>query len=324
MRKFRSSKGRQALSDGDGLLKAGGFSLCIHVALAIVLTLSGRSLMTETGPSTYRVIIRPYAPHGDGGPLGSLVPGRGGPSGVAAEPAEKPKSVEKPRTVESKRKEGIHAEKREKSYERSAKQTPEGLKRTLKKEDLDKQKSYKHLQEALEEIKKKAALDRIKKRVTLREEAEREAAEESGSTRSSQEPGAASSGRGSGSGSGTGTGSGSIGSPTGGSPWGSLSGGSSEFASKENDYYNMIWAKIKQEWALPGDLPKGGKNLETVIVIVIERNGKIRKSWFEKKSGNAQYDQMAMRAIKKADPLPAIPKEFSDETFEVGIRFHPE
>jgi len=31
-----------------------------------------------------------------------------------------------------------------------------------------------------------------------------------------------------------------------------------------------------------------------------------------------------MRAIKKADPLPSIPKEFSDNTFEIGIRFYPE
>ncbi len=323
MRRLRhSSKGGQALSDGDGLLKAGAFSLFIHVALAVALTLTGRSSMSEMGPSAYRVVIRPYAPRGDGGPLGSSVPGSRGSAGVAAEPTEKPKSVEKPAGIESKKKEGIHAEKREKSHERSAKQTPEGLKRTLKKEDLDKQKSYKHLQEALEEINKKAALDRIQKKLALLEKSEK-GAEGSGSTRSSQGTVTSHSG----SGSGTGTGSGSIGSPTGGSPWGSTSGGSSEFQSKLNDYYNMIWAKIKQEWTLPGDLPKGGKNLETIIVVVIERNGKIRKSWFEKKSGNAQYDQTAMRAIKKADPLPAIPRELSDEPFTtdgIGIRFYPE
>jgi outer membrane biosynthesis protein TonB len=33
---------------------------------------------------------------------------------------------------------------------------------------------------------------------------------------------------------------------------------------------------------------------------------------------------MAMRAIKKAEPFPPMPKEFSDETFEIGIRFHPD
>ena len=89
-------------------------------------------------------------------------------------------------------------------------------------------------------------------------------------------------------------------------------------------YYTMLWAKIKAEWTIPENLPKGGADLETVIVVIIERNGKIQKSWFEKSSGNSLYDQMAMRAIKKAEPLPPIPKEFSDPTFEVGIRFLPD
>jgi hypothetical protein len=31
-----------------------------------------------------------------------------------------------------------------------------------------------------------------------------------------------------------------------------------------------------------------------------------------------------MRAIKKAEPLPPIPKEFSDPTLEMGFRFHPD
>jgi len=75
---------------------------------------------------------------------------------------------------------------------------------------------------------------------------------------------------------------------------------------------------------LPGGLTKGKASLVTTIIIVIERDGKIQKSWFEKKSGNTLYDQSAMRAIKKADPLPPIPKEFSDNTFEFGIHFYPE
>jgi len=322
MRRVRHPLKDAGSTEKDGLLKAGVFSLLIHIALAILLTLSGRPSMTEMGPSIYRVTIRPFSPRGDGGPLGSPVPGPRGSHGPASEPAEKLKSVEKPRTVESKKKEVAHTEKKQKSYEHAANRTPEGLKRTLKKEDFDKQKSYKHLQEALEEINKKAALEQIQKRVALRSKSERGTTEESGATRSSQGPVTSSSGTGAGSGSGTG--SGSVGSPTGGSPWGSPSGGSSALESKLNDYYNMIWAKIKKEWTLPGDLPKGKTNLETIIVVVIERNGKIQKSWFEKKSGNVQYDQMAMRAIKKAEPLPPIPGEFNDETFEVGIRFHPE
>lgn len=312
----RSLKGR-SLSDGDGLLKAGAFSLLIHIALAVLLTISGRPSMTEM-PAVYHVTIRPFAARGDGGPLGSPVPGSRGSSVPAPEVAEKPKSVEKPSMKESTKKEVAHTTKKQKTYEATPNRTTEGLKRTLKKEEFEKQKSSKHLQEALEEINKKVALDRIQKKVALRPKSERGMTEESGVTSLSG------TGTGSGSGTGAGTGSGSVGSPTGGSPWGSLSGGSSAFESKLNDYYNMVEAKIKKEWTMPGDLPKGGRNLETIIVIVIDRNGKIQKSSIEKKSGNSHYDQSAMRAIKKAEPLPAIPKEFSDETVEVGIRFHPE
>ena len=43
-------------------------------------------------------------------------------------------------------------------------------------------------------------------------------------------------------------------------------------------------------------------DLETIIVLIIERGGKIQKSRFEKKSGNALYDQSAIRAIKKQNP----------------------
>jgi len=91
-----------------------------------------------------------------------------------------------------------------------------------------------------------------------------------------------------------------------------------------NDYYDMIWAKIKKEWTLPENLRKGRTDLEATIVIVIEKEGKIQKYWFEKKSGNALFDQRAMWAIKKAEPFPPIPKEFSDDTLEMGFRFHPD
>ena len=130
-------------------------------------------------------------------------------------------------------------------------------------------------------------------------------------------------GPGTGSGSGVGTGSGPGGLSTGGLPGGSPGGGS-VLEAKLNDYYSLIWAKIKKEWTLPENLPKGKIDLEAIIVVIIEKDGKVQKSWFEKRSGNGLYDQMAMRAIKKAEPFPPIPKEFSDDTFEFGIRFHPD
>jgi colicin import membrane protein len=98
----------------------------------------------------------------------------------------------------------------------------------------------------------------------------------------------------------------------------------SSMASQLNEYYSLIWAKIKESWTIPENLLKEMVDLETVIVIIIEQDGKIRNSWFEKRSGNDLYDQMAMRALKKAEPLPPLPKTFNEKTLEIGIRFLPD
>jgi len=140
----------------------------------------------------------------------------------------------------------------------------------------------KRLQEALDEIRKKAALDEIRKRVARKEREE---------DRSTAIPSAKT---------------------------------SLEMESKLNEYYSLVWAKIKGAWTIPENLLKEMVDLETIIVLIIEPNGKVQKIWFEKKSGNALYDQSAIRAIKKAEPLPPIPKEWSDDTLEIGIRFFPD
>jgi TonB family protein len=97
-----------------------------------------------------------------------------------------------------------------------------------------------------------------------------------------------------------------------------------EMESKLNEYYSLVWAKIKGTWTIPENLLKEMVDLETIIVLIIERNGKIQNFWFEKKSGNVLYDQSAMRAIKKAEPLPPVPKELGEDTLEIGIRFFPD
>jgi len=167
----------------------------------------------------------------------------------------------------------------------------EKVKKPQKKIEKPKEEkvSLKNLHEALEEIRKKVALEEIQKRVTRRERVEERPTVTPPDTPSIPSP--------------------------------KISPG---LESKLNEYYRMIWAKIKEEWTIPENLLKEMVDLETVIVLIIDRDGKIKKSWFEKKSGNDLYDQMAMRAIKKAEPFPPIPKGFSGDTLEIGIRFYPD
>jgi TonB family protein len=310
-------------TDKDLLLKAGTFSLLLHFALLVIFSLSLKATMTKMGPSVYRVTLRPLL--GDGLPKGG--PGPRGSEGLPALlPDQKLKPVGKQGLKESKKGEVPPKTKKQKPQESLTRdERVEGLKRSTKKgEKPEREYNSKSLQEALEEIRKKAALDKIKDRVASRQELEKRSTTGSSQGTSAFSPGSSTgSGSGVGTGTGSGTGTGTGGSPTG-SPWGSPFGSSSTLQSKLDEYYSTIWERIKKGWTLPGDLTKGKAVLETIIIIVIERDGKIQKSWFEKKSGNALYDQSAMRAIKKADSLPPIPKEFSDNTFEIGIRFYPE
>jgi len=310
-----------ASPERGGLWTAGIFSLLLHITLIAMLTVGVKPTMTKMKPSVYRVTLRPFSPHGDGSPLGSSPTERPGSASISL-PAQPP--IQK--TVVEKTKDG----KTKLAESQKGLKTVEGLKSPSKKsekkvavvekEDLaEKQKkSLKSLQEAIDDIRMRAALDEIKRKVGRREALEKEQARVASAGSSSQ--GAIASG----SGTGSGTGTGSAGSPTGGSPWGSSTGGSSALESRLSDYYDSIWEKIKKEWTLPENLPKGRTTLEATIVIVIDREGKVQKSWFERKSGNTLFDQRAMRAIKKAEPLPPIPKEFSDNTLEMGFRFHPD
>ncbi len=317
-----------------GLWAAGIFSLLLHITLITLLTVSLKPATPKMKPSIYRVTIRPYAPHGDGSPLGSSLMERPGPA-VSSPPAappiqksnvEKTKPVEKTKLVEKVK--PVESQKGPKVVEglKSPPKKSEKKVAMAEKEDLSEQQkeSLRNLHEELEDIRRKAALDEIKKRLGRREALEKEQAREASAGPLSQGGTTSGSGTGTGTGAGSGTGTGPPGSPTGGSPWGSPSGGGSGSDSRMSDYYEMIWAKIKKEWTLPENLPEGRTTLEATIVIVLDREGKIQKSWFERKSGNTLFDQRAMRAIKKAEPLPPIPKEIGDPTLEMGFRFHPD
>jgi colicin import membrane protein len=111
--------------------------------------------------------------------------------------------------------------------------------------------------------------------------------------------------------------SGAVESPSG------TGGASGVMSIKFKMYYNLIWQRIRSAWVLPEGALKGRKDLETIISIRIARDGQIEDIQFEKKSGNAALDESALRAIKKANPLPPLPPGMEGEKFDVGVRFSP-
>lgn len=92
---------------------------------------------------------------------------------------------------------------------------------------------------------------------------------------------------------------------------------------KHKIYYNLIWKRIRGGWVLPDAALAGQKNLEAIIGIRISPNGQIEDIQFEKKSGNPIFDESALRAIQKSNPLPPLPPGFEGERFDVGVRFTP-
>lgn len=91
--------------------------------------------------------------------------------------------------------------------------------------------------------------------------------------------------------------------------------------STSDDYTRFIWSKVKRNWTLPAALlPKNP--LEAVIDVRIGPSGALEHLGFEKRSGNAYFDESALRAVKKSAPFPPLAGRAAGRSVEIGIRFH--
>ncbi len=81
------------------------------------------------------------------------------------------------------------------------------------------------------------------------------------------------------------------------------------------DYYSMVVNRIKEQWIYPESIDK---DLLTIVIIRIAKDGGITIDNIEKSSGNPLFDRSVLRAINKSSPLPPPPQEI-----EIGVRFRP-
>jgi protein TonB len=82
-------------------------------------------------------------------------------------------------------------------------------------------------------------------------------------------------------------------------------------------YLRAINDKISRYWE--GQARDGA---QPTIVFEIGRDGRVTGLKVEKSSGNALYDQAAMRAISDAMPFPELPKEFTESYLRVHLGFN--
>lgn len=93
-----------------------------------------------------------------------------------------------------------------------------------------------------------------------------------------------------------------------------------EMSARMQSYYTQIWTAIKGHWTIPAlHVPKG--SISATVVVKLAANGSVTDLSFEDRSGNNHFDEAAIRAIKKAAPLPPLP-EWVKGGIEIGIRFH--
>jgi TonB family protein len=88
-------------------------------------------------------------------------------------------------------------------------------------------------------------------------------------------------------------------------------------------YLRLIQSKIGERWSPPRAAAVGGERV--VVLFEIQRDGQVREPLVERSSGNALYDQSALRAVTEASPFPPLPPEFKASSLRVhfGFEFQP-
>jgi TonB family protein len=83
-------------------------------------------------------------------------------------------------------------------------------------------------------------------------------------------------------------------------------------------YLHAVQRKITEKWAPParGD----GRAL---VVFEISRNGDVKHAALEGSSGDAVYDQAALRAITDATPFPPLPEQYKSSILTIHLGFSP-
>ncbi|HAD82514.1 MAG: hypothetical protein A2509_01620 [Candidatus Edwardsbacteria bacterium RIFOXYD12_FULL_50_11] len=93
-----------------------------------------------------------------------------------------------------------------------------------------------------------------------------------------------------------------------------------EGVSPEGSYYlGMILTKISQHWRNP--YQGGQPEIRATIYFKIDRQGNLLEASLEKSSGDALFDQAAIRAVYQAKNFPPFPQEMNLSVLGVHFEF---
>ena len=322
-------KSLSSLGTGDRLAKWLFFSLILHSAFLLALTLSPYfpSGGTRPAPPIYTVDLVGGEKIGGHRPGGELYPPTGpkdSPKKVASESATPvpevkqaaPKSKEKSektlnieKTSKSEKIEKLErAEKIVKSSEKAAPVEEKlAVKSPIKKEDAknepakeSKTKSTAAPEESsLDKVRERliqSAVDRVKNRAESTQQ----------TALASKTESVLSVGPGEGDGA-TALGQGGRG------------GGTSVKGAEFLMYQTKIVSTIKENWAWPGQKA----SLKALVRFSIKDNGEITGMKIAEASGDPAFDESILRALRKSSPLPAPPESYRKDFSQVEMNFQP-
>lgn len=89
--------------------------------------------------------------------------------------------------------------------------------------------------------------------------------------------------------------------------------------SEFNEYIGKLHNHIQNFWNLPEWLSQN--NLKASVVAYVDSQGRVVKKQLLQTSGDARFDDYALKAVEDASPLPPPPEKFSDIVRHDGIVF---
>ena len=84
-------------------------------------------------------------------------------------------------------------------------------------------------------------------------------------------------------------------------------------------YLRQVLQKVEERWQRQNQTAEPSQ--KPLIMVEIQRDGSVRAPRIEKTSGNAFYDQAALRAISDATPFPPLPQDWGRPSLRVMFRF---
>jgi len=90
-------------------------------------------------------------------------------------------------------------------------------------------------------------------------------------------------------------------------------------------YQARVRWKIMREWIVPVKYTEGGQGYNAKVEVMINMDGDVVSVRWASRSGNASFDQSALRAVKKASPFPKPPDMLAWEAYNEGflVEFDP-